>query len=68
MDSPPFRDKEAVYTFVTTTRRSEAIALTSDDFSSGSLPRESYVNPWVLVTIKLADIQTARRPIGTRCG
>jgi len=55
--SPPFRDEEAVYTAVTTTRRSEAIPLTDDDFRSGSLPRESYVNPWVLVTIKHADVR-----------
>lgn len=56
-DTPPFRDEEAVYAVVTTTRRADAIALASDDFSSGSLPRESYVNPWVLVTINHADIQ-----------
>jgi mRNA interferase MazF len=30
--SPPFRDEEAVYTAVTTTRRSEAIPLTDEDF------------------------------------
>lgn len=56
-DSPPFRDEEAVYTVVTTTRRSEAIPLGVDDFATGSLPRESYVNPWILVTIKHADIR-----------
>jgi mRNA interferase MazF len=54
---PPFRDEEAVYTVVTTTRRSAAIPLTAADFTSGGLPRDSYVNPWVLVTIKHADIQ-----------
>ena len=55
-DSPPFRDEEAVYTPVTTTCRSEAIPLADEDFTSGGLPRESYVNPWVLVTIRHADI------------
>ena len=55
-DSPPFRDEEAVYTAVTTTRRSVAVPLTDTDFVSGSLPQESYVNPWILVTIKHADI------------
>lgn len=55
--SPPFRDEEAVYAVVTTTRRSAAIPLAGTDFTSGGLPRESYVNPWVLVTIKHADIQ-----------
>lgn len=56
-DDPPFRDEEAVYAVVTTTRRSAAIPLASTDFTSGGLPRESYVNPWVLVTIKHANIQ-----------
>jgi mRNA-degrading endonuclease toxin of MazEF toxin-antitoxin module len=56
-DDPPFRDEEPVYAVVTTTRRSAAIPLASTDFTSGGLPRESYVNPWVLVTIKHANIQ-----------
>lgn len=56
-DDPPFRDEEAVYAVVTTTRRSAAIPLASADFTSGGLPRDSYVNPWVLVTIKHDDIQ-----------
>jgi mRNA-degrading endonuclease toxin of MazEF toxin-antitoxin module len=56
---PPFRDEEAVYAVVTTTRRSAAISLAGADFRSGGLPRESYVNPWVLVTIKHADIRGA---------
>lgn len=56
-DEPPFRDEEAVYPVVTTTRRSTATPLAPTDFTSGGLPRESYVNPWVLVTIKHADMQ-----------
>jgi mRNA interferase MazF len=56
-EDPPFRDQEAVYAVVTTTRRSAAIPLAGADYTSGGLPRESYVNPWVLVTIKHADIQ-----------
>ena len=56
-ENPPFRDEEAVYAVVTTTRRSAAVPLSETDFTSGGLPRESYVNPWVLVTIKRADIQ-----------
>jgi mRNA-degrading endonuclease toxin of MazEF toxin-antitoxin module len=54
---PPFRNEEAVYAAVTTTHRSTAIPLAAPDFTSGGLPRESYVNPWVLVTIKQTDIQ-----------
>ena len=55
-DRPPFRDEEAVYAVVTTTRRAAAIPLAATDFTSGGLPRESYVNSWVLVTIKHAGI------------
>lgn len=55
-DEPPFRDEEAVYAVVTTTRRSAAIPLTATDFTNGGVPRDSYVNPWVLVTIKHTDI------------
>ena len=55
-ERPPFRDEEAVYVAVTTTRRSAAIPLAATDFTSGGLPRESYVTPWVLVTIKRADV------------
>ena len=54
---PPFRDEEAIYAVVTTTRRSAAVPLAAGGFTSGGLPRDSYVNPWVLVTIKHADIQ-----------
>jgi len=54
---PPFRDQEAIYAAVTTTRRSAAVPLAATDFTSGGLPRESYVNPWVLVTIKHAEIR-----------
>lgn len=56
-DEPPFRDEEAVYAVVTTTRRSAAIPLTATDFTNGGVPRDSYVNPWVLVTIKHTVIQ-----------
>ena len=56
-ENPPFRDEEAIYAAVTTTPRSAAIPLARTDFRNGGLPRESYVNPWVLVTIKHADMQ-----------
>jgi mRNA-degrading endonuclease toxin of MazEF toxin-antitoxin module len=55
-DSPPFRDEEAVYTPLTTTSRSVAIPISDDDFISGGLPKQSYVNPWNLVTIRHADM------------
>jgi mRNA interferase MazF len=56
-ETPPFREEEAVHAVVTTTCRPAAIPLSGADFRRGGLPRQSYVNPWVLVTIKHADIQ-----------
>ena len=56
-DTHPFSDEEALYAAVTTTRRAVAIPLADDDFTTGGLPRESYVNPWTIATIRHADIQ-----------
>ena len=56
-DSHPFSEQEALYAAVTTTRRAVAIPLGDDDFASGRLPRESYVNPWTIVSIRHGDIQ-----------
>ncbi|WP_435147646.1 hypothetical protein [Halobaculum sp. P14] len=55
-DSHPFHDEEALYAASTTTKRAVAIPLTDDDFVSGGLPRESYVNPWTVVTVRHADM------------
>ncbi|MEZ3116235.1 hypothetical protein RYH80_09960 [Halobaculum sp. MBLA0147] len=54
--SHPFEDEEGLYAAVTTTRRSVAVPLAADDFVSGGLPRESYVNPWAITTIKDTDV------------
>ena len=43
-DSHPFSDEEALYAAITTTSRDAAIPITDEDFTTGSLPRESYVN------------------------
>lgn len=48
--SHPFEDEEGLYAAVTTTRRSVAVPLAADDFVSGGLPRESYVNPWAVIS------------------
>jgi hypothetical protein len=56
-DSHPFSDEEALHAAVTTTHRSVAIPLTDDDFRTGGLPRESYVNPWTLVSLRHADVE-----------
>jgi hypothetical protein len=42
-DTHPFSDEEALYAAVTTTQRAVAIPLTDDDFTTGGLPRESYL-------------------------
>lgn len=55
-ETHPFSDEEALYAAVTTTRRSVAIPLTQDDFETGGLPRESYVNPWTVTSLRHADV------------
>lgn len=55
-DTHPFSEEEGLYAAVTTTRRAEAIPLTENDFKHGGLPRESYVNPWTIVSVRHADI------------
>lgn len=56
-DTHPFSDEEALYAAVTTTRRAVAIPLADEDFTTGALPRESYVNPWTIASIRHADVQ-----------
>lgn len=48
----PFADEECVAAVVTTTDRADAIALDEGDFVRGTLPRESFVSPWAVVTLK----------------
>lgn len=55
-DSHPFGDDEGLFVAVTTTRRSVAIPLSKEDFKDGDLPRDSYVNPWTIVTINHSGI------------
>lgn len=56
-DSHPFSDEEALYVAATTTQRAAAIPLSADDFVTGGLPRETYVNPWTVVTLRHADVR-----------
>jgi len=56
-DSHPFSDEEALYAAVTTTERADAIPLPESAFVTGGLPRESYANPWTVVSIRHADIE-----------
>lgn len=56
-ETHPFSDEEALYAAATTTRRSVAIPLSDTDFETGGLPRETYVNPWTVITIRHVDMQ-----------
>jgi hypothetical protein len=58
-ETHPFSDEEALFAAVTTTSRDVAIRLTDEDFASGGLPSDSYVNPWTVVSIRHADIEQA---------
>lgn len=49
---PPFYGQEYIAAAITTTARSEAIELTAKRFKRGKLPRQSYISPWVILTLK----------------
>ena len=51
-DNIPFFGEEYIAVAITTTARTEAIALTTDSFERGRLPRTSYVCPWSVLTLK----------------
>lgn len=50
--SHPFADQECVATVVTTTQRRAAIELDESALDAGSLPRQSYISPWSVTTLK----------------
>lgn len=56
-ESHPFSDEECLVVAVTTTARDRAVELSPERFVSGSLPGQSYVSPWVVTTLKTAEIQ-----------
>lgn len=51
-DTIPFYGQEYIAAGITTTARTEAIELRSDRFERGTLPKQSYVSPWTVVTLK----------------
>ena len=53
----PFSSEEAIVTVVTTTERVKAIPLPDKKFESGELPRESFVSPWTVTTLKKSDMR-----------
>ena len=58
----PFREEESLVVLVTTTERDEAIPLPPEKFKEGRLPKESFVSPWIVTTLKNSMID---REIGT---
>lgn len=56
-ETHPFDDEESLYAAATTTARDVAIHLSDGDFESGGVPRDTYVNPWTVVTIRHADVR-----------
>lgn len=54
----PFPGQEGLYIAVTTTSRPEAVPVPTSAFVSGGLPKRSFASPWVITTLKDADIVT----------
>ena len=48
----PFHGEEYLAAIITTTAREEAIELTDERFEAGRLPRQSYISPWAILTLK----------------
>lgn len=55
-DGHPFHGEEYVVAGITTTERTDTVALSEEAWAVGGLPHESYVSPWFLTTLKHADI------------
>ena len=51
-DSHPFYGQEYLVAGITTAERSDAVAIPDAAWSVGGLPRESFVSPWFLTTLK----------------
>jgi mRNA-degrading endonuclease toxin of MazEF toxin-antitoxin module len=52
----PFDNEEFLVAAITTTEREEAIEL-KNGFNSGGLPKESYISPWVITTLKESNLE-----------
>jgi len=55
-DRHPFHGEEYLVAGLTTTDRRGAIEVRDTDWTVGGLPRESYVSPWFLSTLKHAEV------------
>lgn len=56
-DRHPFHGQEYLVAGITTTDRTAAIPLSDASWAVGGLPRDSYVSPWFLTTIKHDGIE-----------
>ena len=66
----PFHGEEYLAAIVTTTAREEAIELTDERFEAGRLPRQSYISPWAILTLKewMITVVARRKPTRSRVG
>lgn len=55
-DSHPFDFEEVICLMLTTTSRENAIEITDDVIVDGGFPTQSYINPWVPLTMKRATL------------
>lgn len=56
-DLHPFHGSEYLVAGITTTERETTIPLPDDSWTTGGLPRSSFVSPWFLSTLKHARIE-----------
>jgi len=56
-DNHPFHGEEYLVVGITTTPRPAAIELSTTAWELGGLPKDSYVSPWFVTTIKHSDIE-----------
>jgi mRNA-degrading endonuclease toxin of MazEF toxin-antitoxin module len=59
-DQVPFHGEEYIAAVITSTDRTAAIELTADRIERGLLPRQSYVSPWSILTLK--DRMVTKQP------
>lgn len=55
-DTHPFYGEEYVVVGVTTTERERAVALAPETWTEGGAPKQSWVSPWYVLTVKHATI------------
>lgn len=64
-DTHPFAGQEYLCVLLTTTQRPPAIEVTQADWRSGYPGQDSYINPWVGMTMKAGAIQNKQGELDT---